>query len=230
MKKALLIFDPPHGIDTPGKRSPDGRLEEWKWGRDRIRILLSVFQDARKGFDVVAPFIGYDTEPGLRTRVDHYNILTSQYELTYMISLHVDAYRRDGKWSDPKGTTIFTSRGETRADLLATELGEAMKHIQPEDPFRFDFGLSRGETIVDLDREANFTVIFGYRIDSKKPWSEENFVPVKYDGVLIENGFMTNKEDIEKLLRDQWNRERENGIILGIMNFFHTLGLAPKTI
>jgi len=157
-------------------------------------------------------------------------MLTSQYEMTFMISLHADAFGKDGEWNSPKGTTIFTSRGETRADKLANELGNAIKMAQPEDEYRFDFGLSRGEKIRDLDREANFTVIYGYRLDFRKPFSGENFVPVKYNGVLIENGFMTNKEDVEKLLSDEWNRERENGIILGIMNFFNSLDLAPKTI
>lgn len=229
MNRALLILDPPHGVDVPGKCSPDKKFEEWSWGRDRIRNLQVAFRDDRKSFDVKSPFIGYDTEPGLRVRVDHYNILTSQYERTFMLSLHADAHIT-GQWTSPKGTTIFTSRGETDADLFATELGEALKRVQPDETYRFDYGLSRNETIRDLDREANFTVIYGYRINPSKPWSKENFVPVKYDGVLIENGFMTNREDVAKLMDESWNRQRENGIILGIMNHFHSLGLAPKTI
>lgn len=38
-KKIVLIFDPPHGEETPGKRSPDGLHREWKWGRERLKEL-----------------------------------------------------------------------------------------------------------------------------------------------------------------------------------------------
>lgn len=230
MKEALLILDPAHGIDVPGKRAPDGTLEEWRWSRERIRVLLSIFKGARKGFDVLSPFIGYDTEPGLRERVDYYNQFSGAYRQTYMLSLHTDADNSNGKWGTASGTTIFTSRGETRADEFATELGYALKQVQPEDRYRFDFGLSEGESIRDIDREQNFTVIYGYRTNRLEPYSDSNFVPVKYDGVLLENGFMTNKTDLIKLKDERWNRERENGIVLGIMNFFHLLGLAPKPL
>ena len=29
----MVILDAGHGVDTPGKRSPDGRLREGRWAR-----------------------------------------------------------------------------------------------------------------------------------------------------------------------------------------------------
>lgn len=33
-KNAYIILDNGHGINTPGKRSPDGRLREYAWARE----------------------------------------------------------------------------------------------------------------------------------------------------------------------------------------------------
>ena len=35
-----VLIDAGHGIDTPGKRSPDGRFREYKWNREVADILL----------------------------------------------------------------------------------------------------------------------------------------------------------------------------------------------
>lgn len=29
-----ILIDAGHGINTPGKKSPDGRLKEYEWARD----------------------------------------------------------------------------------------------------------------------------------------------------------------------------------------------------
>lgn len=233
-KEAILILDPAHGIDIEGKQSPDGRLQEWQKSRVWIRIIMDVLQSMKKDFDIISPFISYDNEPGLKDRVDWYNDITNYWKKTFMLSLHVDAAPSNlldsTGWADGiRGTTIFTSRGDTQADKFATILGESIKSIQPNEHYRWDFGLSRNEVAKDLDREANFTVLAGYRIDRSQPSSAPgNWVPAKYDGVLIENGFMTSRPDVDNLLNEQWNRAREEGIAKGIMNWFHGLGLAPR--
>jgi N-acetylmuramoyl-L-alanine amidase len=188
----------------------------------------------KKDYDVVSQFLGHDMEPGLRERVDTYNEMTAYWEKVFVISLHVDAspsnlLKEDG-WADNiKGTTIFTSRGDSPADEFATVLGESIRFIQPHEKYRFDYGLSRNEVARDLDREANFTVLAGYRIDTSQPaGAPGNWVDAKYEGVLIENGFMTSRDDVQNLLDDAWCRNREEGIIKGISNWFHGLGLGPK--
>ena len=37
--KLVVILDNGHGIDTPGKRSPDGRFREYRWCRDFVKLL-----------------------------------------------------------------------------------------------------------------------------------------------------------------------------------------------
>jgi N-acetylmuramoyl-L-alanine amidase len=232
-KKAILILDPAHGVDVEGKQSPDERLQEWVWSRERIRVIFEALKFFKKDFDVISPFLHFDMEPGLRARVDHYNEIAQYWKEVFMISLHVDAapphlLHADG-WADRiQGTTIFTSRGDTRADKFADELGQGVQSMQPDERYRWDYGLSRDEVTRDLDREANFTVLAGYRVNYSEPYDAPgNWVPAKYDGVLIENGFMTSHPEVNRMLDDQWCRNREDGIVKGIMNWFHTLGLAP---
>lgn len=221
MTDTLLILDPAHGRDVPGKRSPDGSHEEWKWSRQRIRSIFYDFETSAKGFDVAVPYLSFEQEPGLSQRVDYYNYLASRYQTTIMISLHNDAFGEG--WTSPRGFTIFTSRGDTAADEYATAIGMELKRMLPNERWRWDFGLSRDEITRDLDREANFTVLAGYRKNGI--WS-----PAKYDGILIENLFMTNQEDLAKLKDDKWNQRLEEAYFLAIMKLMADLGKAPTTI
>ncbi len=219
MTDTLLILDPAHGNDVPGKRSPDGTHEEWKWSRARIRNIFYDLEKAAKGFDVSIPFLSHNEEPGINTRVDYYNYLSDQYMRSIMISLHNDAYPDPG----PNGFTIFTSRGDTDADIYATEIGIEMKRLLPQERWRFDFGLSRDEVTRDLDREANFGVLAGYR--KSGVWT-----PTRYDGILIENNFMTNPGDLAKLKDQQWNEDLELAYFTAIMKLMHGLGRAPEML
>ena len=44
-----IFIDNGHGIDTPGKRSPDGRFLEYKFNREIASRIVSDLQD--RGFD-----------------------------------------------------------------------------------------------------------------------------------------------------------------------------------
>jgi N-acetylmuramoyl-L-alanine amidase len=49
-KRLVVILDPAHGIDTPGKRSPDGVHLEYIWSRKVCRMLEQALK--QKGFKV----------------------------------------------------------------------------------------------------------------------------------------------------------------------------------
>ena len=38
-KSNIIILDNGHGINTPGKRSPNGEFREYKWCRDFVKLL-----------------------------------------------------------------------------------------------------------------------------------------------------------------------------------------------
>ena len=35
----IILLDSGHGVDTPGKRSPDGVLREYKWCREMTQLV-----------------------------------------------------------------------------------------------------------------------------------------------------------------------------------------------
>ena len=45
----LILLDPAHGHNTPGKRSPDGQLLEYAYTRDLARQIVNILQS--RGYD-----------------------------------------------------------------------------------------------------------------------------------------------------------------------------------
>ena len=209
--KNCLILDRAHGINVGGKCAPDKSFYEWQWSQLFNSHIYDVLSSMKLGFDIYAPTLNSDKEPGLSNRVRMYNKIAKGYDNTIMISAHVNAYGEG--WTTASGFSFFTSRGETKADEYATLIGNIYHQCLPDEKMRFDFGLSRGEHKRDLDKEANFTVLFGSKI-----------VKPNYEGILIEHGFMNNKQDLAKLKTDVFNRKLEDALITSILKIFNGLG------
>ena len=201
-----IILDVAHGKDTPGKRSPDGFHEEWKWSRERVKKIVSnLRKQSMQHLDFFAPYMDYDLEPGLTERVKKYNDISSNYDLSLMLSIHNNAYTNN--WSAPYGIELYTSRGETLADKYATDLYKHLKSRCPNERFRAAYWLDKGEFENDPDKEANFMVISGNK-----------YVKPLYHGILLEWLFMTNKQDVDKLTSPKHNEYFEDIITTWIIN------------
>lgn len=170
MSKYLYILDPAHGSDTPGKRSPDGKHREYLWSRQMIEMIL---EDSRqKDYDLIAPYLDKDKEPGLTNRVAHYNNIKSDKQ-KIMLSLHNNAQGMGTKWMNARGFSAYTSKGQTKSDKIAEILIDQFISFFPQLKTRI-------ETIDgDKDYEQNFTVIMG-----------------NYYAVLLEILFQDNIEDV----------------------------------
>jgi N-acetylmuramoyl-L-alanine amidase len=203
-----VILDPAHGKNTPGKRSPDGRHREYLWSRERIRKIIHNINRENPRFNIYSPFLSYENEPGLTNRVIKYNDISKSHDFTFVLPIHNDAYGK--KWSKPKGTSVWTSRGETGADKYATSLFNFLKVHYPNDKFRAACWLSEKEKISDPDWEKDFTILAGN--DNVKP---------SYEAVLLEWRFQTNKEDVECLLKPKHNEYFEDMITLWLMSTFN---------
>ena len=207
--KQAIILDPGHGIDTPGKRSPDGTHREYLWSRARIsKIIKNIYSRECANFDLLSPFVTQETEPGLTARVKKYNEVAKDYEKVFVLSLHNDAYGNN--WSSPRGISVWTSRGETKSDNYATSLYQHLKAMYPNDKFRPAMWLSENEKVKDPDWESNFTILAG---NSK--------VKPNYDAVLLEWRFQTNKQDVELLKNPIHNEYFEDMITNWILNEFN---------
>jgi N-acetylmuramoyl-L-alanine amidase len=206
--KVCLILDVAHGINVAGKRSPDGVFLEYLWSREMCSRIQKSFQYGNYSFDIRCPFLDNELEPGLRNRVKEYEAISENYDKTIMLSLHVDAFGNGARWYDKiTGFSFWTSRGETWADDIATFIGESFRNKYFRDErMRFAYWLNKGEKDKDLDWESDFTVL----------------VSDKYDGVLIEHLFQTNKIDVyQKLMNEEWKQilvDLYHSTIIDLMN------------
>lgn len=213
MNKQAVILDPAHGKDTPGKRSPDELHREYLWSRGRIATIVNnILKLTNLNFDLYYPFLYNEYEPGLTNRVVKYNSIAKDYERTFMLSIHNDAFKKGKTWEKPHGVSVWTSKGEDDSDPIATSLYNFLRVKYPNEKFRSAFWLNESEKIKDPDWEANFTVLAGNK--KKKIYPE-------YDAVLLEWLFQTNKEDVKKLMNPIHNEYFEDMITLWILNTFN---------
>lgn len=173
MEKYLILLDNGHGSDTAGKRSPDGSLLEYQYTRE---IAKDVFNDLK--------VLGYNVEllvPELKDislaeRVRRANKQCQKYgsNNVIVISIHVNAAGNGTQWLNARGWSVYTSKGKTKSDELATIMCKEAENANITFKVRKD--LSDG----DPDWEENFYIL------SK----------TKCTAVLSENFFMDNKEDV----------------------------------
>ena len=106
-----------------------------------------------------------------------------------LVSIHYNA-------GGGQGIEVFTSKGTTNSDQLATDVINEMDAVSDQ-PMRLD--LRDG----DPDKEANFTVL----------------VRADYEAILIEIGFMDNAKDLA-YITDPTNFERIcRGIARGLLRY-----------
>ena len=170
MSKYTYILDPAHGKNVAGKRSPDGKHREYLWSR---WLIESILVDVRsKHYDFEYPLQDEENEIGLSTRKSIYNgIQTGKPKI--VISFHNNAAGMGNKWTNARGFSAYTSKGQTKSDTFAEIMID--QFIK-----RFPNLRTRIETIDgDKDYEANFTVLMG-----------------NYFAILLEILFQDNIEDV----------------------------------
>lgn len=192
----VVILGTAHGKNVGGKRSPDGKLEEYQYSREIVGLLRKEL--SALGFivhvDMMQSEVPLPQTAELRARCKYVNELCDKYgtKNCIYVSIHVNAAASTGRWNKAGGWSAYTSRGKTNADKLATFLyNAAEKHLasyaeamekgkttgqydKKQRPYRTDF--SDG----DHDQEAGFYVLTN----------------TKCPAVLTENLFMDNKSDV----------------------------------
>ena len=192
----LILIDPGHGIDTPCKRSPDGKFLEYLWNRQIADLLLDRFMIM--GID--ASLVVTETNDiSLSTRVQRVNKVCSKVGASNVIllSIHSNAAGDGSKWMSAQGWSCYTSKGNTKSDVIAECLYEAFEAEFTDRKIRKD--MSDG----DRDWEENFYVLQ----KSKCP------------AVLIENFFYDNRDECAWLLKDETKERIADAIVKGIVQY-----------
>lgn len=227
-----IILGTAHLGTTPGKSSPDGRLKEAVYSRERLAVIKAVLES--QGYQVA-----YDYEPlapknkwttirrkagwkaeqakELSYRAQHVNSCCSQYgaDNCIYVSLHVNAAGSDNKWHGAGGWCAYTSIGKTKADQLAECFYDAAIYNLKDYISLMAAGKLKGDyteeqtplrmnyTDGDRDLEANFFVLNHTRCPA----------------ILTENLFQDNLSDVNFLLSETGKHVIERLHIEGILSY-----------
>ena len=192
-----ILIDNGHGVNTGGKCSPDKRLMEYAYTREIAKMLVEKLVNA--GYDAER-IVTEEIDVSLGERCRRVNRVCDKLgaKNVIFVSIHVDA-AGSGGWRTAGGWSAFTSRGQTKADIIAEYLYDSAKiHLakyaqimaegqnagiydKKQKPFRTD------KSDGDSDHEAGFYVL----------------VHTKCSAVLTENLFQDNKRDVEFMLSDE---------------------------
>ena len=192
----LILIDPGHGIDTSGKRSPDGKFLEYLWNRQIADLLIDRFMVM--GID--ASLVVTETNDiSLSTRVQRVNKMCSKIGASNIIllSIHSNAAGDGSKWMSAQGWSCYTSKDDTKSDVIAECLYDAFEAEFADRKIRKD--MSDG----DRDWEENFYVL-------KKS---------KCPAVLLENFFYDNRDECAWLLKDETKERIADAIVKGIIKY-----------
>ncbi len=196
-----ILIDNGHGADTKGKRSPDGRLLEYKYAREiaeRIERELKA-----KGYDVQR-IVPEQNDVPLPERARRVNEVCGRFGTAnvILISIHCNA-AGNGQWLNARGWSAYTSKGQTKADILANHLYAAAENVLAGHKIRKD--MSDG----DPDWEEGFYVL-------RK---------TKCPAVLTENLFQDNKADVDFLLSEKGKEAIVKLHVDGIVSYLKSVGV-----
>ena len=191
-----ILIDPGHGIDTPGKRSPDGLFREYLWNRQVADLILEGLVSAGVDASLV---VTETNDVTLRNRVNRVNTICNRLGASnvLLVSIHANAAGDGSAWMGAKGWSCYTTKGKTESDSLAECLYDAFEAEFPERKIRKD--MSDG----DRDWEENFYVLQ----KSKCP------------AVLLENFFYDNREECDWLLLEGTKVRIADAIVAGLKKF-----------
>ena len=196
----LILVDNGHGVNTPGKCSPDGKFREYKWNRE---IAHEVVAELKKRGYCAELLVTEDIDISLAERVRRANNKCNQLgtKNVLLLSVHVNA-AGNGQWLNAKGWSCFTSRGLTKSDKIADELYKVAEELMPNRTMRKDY--SDG----DADWEAGFYILKN----------------TKCPAVLTENFFMDNKEDLAYLTSAEGRKAIIATHVEGVINYIKKHG------
>ena len=194
-KSIIVLLDNGHGVNTPGKCSPDKTLLEYKWAREIVDKLMVEF--AKLGIRSVK-LVPEDTDISLRERVrranQHYKNNNKQ---AILISIHCNAAGSDGKWHNASGWSVFVAKNaSSNSKRLARSLYEQAEKE----------GLKGNRSV---PKEKYWVQSLAMCRDTNCP------------AVLTENMFQDNKEDVALLLSEEGKKKIIDAHVQGVLNYLN---------
>ena len=191
-----ILIDAGHGIDTPGKRSPDGSFLEYLWNRQVADLVVARLRSSGMDADLV---VTETNDIPLRTRAMRVNRECDRLGASnvILVSIHANAAGNGKSWMNATGWECHTSPGKTRSDELAEAFYDSFSRAFPDKKMRRDF--SDG----DSDKESSFYILTKTRCPA----------------VLLENFFYDNRNECAWLLLEGTKVRIADAIVAGLKKF-----------
>jgi N-acetylmuramoyl-L-alanine amidase len=195
-----VLIDNGHGENTPGKRSPDGRLRECLYAREMADRVVAGLR--RLGIEAER-IVKESVDVALKERVRRVNEVCRELGTAnvLLVSIHCNAAGNGQEWMKARGWSAYTTKGVTKADRLADCLYEEAE--REFEGLRIRKDMSDG----DPDWEENFYILKN----------------TKCPAVLTENFFQDNEEDVAYLLSDEGKQAVTETHVKGIARYIDTL-------
>jgi N-acetylmuramoyl-L-alanine amidase len=180
--KKIIILGTAHGINTAGKRSPDGKFREYKFSRTVVAKVKTKLETlGYKVFvDITDDVVPASQSIELKRRVNIVNNYCKQYGTSncLYVSIHVNAAGH-GTWLNARGFSVFVS---PNSSLSSKKLAKMFTMNAIRD------GLSGNRSI-----------------PYEKYWTSNLYVlrNTNCPAVLTENLFQDNKEDVAFLMSEK---------------------------
>lgn len=194
----IILLDAGHGESTPGKRSPDGKLREYKYCREIANEVKN--QLLNKGFQVEL-VVTDDTDVPLMERCRIVNQYCDKYGKanTVLVSIHCNAAGSGIDWMNAKGWSVFISNNSSSK---SKKLAECL------------FNAAQDENLA-LRKYSQTQVYWKQNLAICR----ETYCPA----VLTENLFQDNKEDVEFLLSEKGKESIVRLHVNGILNYIKAI-------
>lgn len=188
-----VLIDNGHGVNTPGKCSPDKRLKEWAYTREIADRVVSGLLE--KGIDAER-IVKEDADIPLSERCRRANnIYRNSGKQAILVSIHCNASGSAEEWRKAHGWSVFVSNN---ASAKSKELAKCLAQAA----------------------DANNLAI--RRPAPGQDYWEQNLAicrDTNCPAVLTENLFQDNKEDVEYLLSPEGKQVIAQIHINGIIKY-----------
>lgn len=191
-----ILIDNGHGENTPGKRSPDGRLQEWAYTREIADMVVLGLR--KHGIDAER-IVKENIDVSLSERCKRANnIYRETRKNAILVSIHCNAAGNGTSWMNARGWGVYVSDNASfNSKMLASSLAQV--------------AISKGVTVRKQAPGQDYWVQnLAICRDTNCP------------AVLTENFFQDNKEDVEYLLSSEGKRTVANIHVEGIINYLNS--------
>lgn len=194
-KSIIVLLDNGHGVNTPGKCSPDKTLLEYKWTREIVDRLMVEF--TKLGIRSIK-LVPEDIDISLKERVRRVNQYDKDYnKQVILLSIHCNAAGADGKWHNASGWSVFVAQNASNnSKRLARNLYEEAEKR----------GLKGNRSV---PKEKYWVQSLAMCRDTNCP------------AVLTENMFQDNKEDVALLLSEEGKKKIIDAHVQGVLNYLN---------